>query len=79
MSAKQAIDDKLQGSVARYLTYGGIVNNWIKKGLLLSVRVIFFKSPNIWQSYTQERDRLMYFVRLADGDDHVVVCYFAKF
>ena len=27
MSAKQAISDKLQGSVATYLMYGGVVNN----------------------------------------------------
>ena len=39
MSAKQAINDKLQGSVATYLRCGGVVNNQIKKGLLLSVRV----------------------------------------
>jgi len=36
MSAKQAINDKLQGSVATYLRCGWIVNNQIKKGLLLS-------------------------------------------
>ena len=36
MSAKQAINDKLQGSVAAYLRCGGVVNNQIKKGLLLS-------------------------------------------
>ena len=35
MSAKQAINDKLQGSVATYFLFcGGIVNNQIKKGLL---------------------------------------------
>jgi len=39
MSAKQAINEKLQGSVATYLRCGGVVNNQIKKGLLLSVRV----------------------------------------
>ena len=41
MSAKQAINDKLQGSVsvATYLRCGGVVNNRIKKGLLQSVRV----------------------------------------
>jgi len=39
MSAKQAINDKLQGSVATYLRCGGVVNNQIKKSLLLSVRV----------------------------------------
>ena len=39
MSAKQAINDKLLGSVATYLRCGGVVNNQIKKGLLLSLRV----------------------------------------
>jgi len=42
MSAKQAINDKLQGSVAGYLRCGGVVNNQINKGLLLSVSVNFF-------------------------------------
>jgi len=37
MSAKQAINDKLQGIVATYLRCGGVVNNQIKKGLSLSV------------------------------------------
>jgi len=32
MSAKQAINDKLQGSEATYLRHGGVVNNQIKKG-----------------------------------------------
>ena len=36
-SAKQAINDKLQGSVATYLKCGGAVNNQIKKGLSLSL------------------------------------------
>jgi len=34
MSSKQAIKDKLQGSVATYLRSGEVVNNQIKKGLL---------------------------------------------
>jgi len=52
MSAKLAINDKLQGSVAAYLRCGGVVNNQIKKGLLLSLRVKKkIKSANIWQSY----------------------------
>jgi len=42
MSAKQTINDKLQGSVATYLRCGGVINNQIKKGLLLSVRVKTF-------------------------------------
>jgi len=33
MSAKQTINDKLQGSVATYLRCGGVVNNQIKKDL----------------------------------------------
>jgi len=36
LSAIQAINDTLQGSVATYLRCGGVVNNQIKKGLLLS-------------------------------------------
>jgi len=38
MWAKEAINDKLQGSVVTYLRCGE-VNNQIKKGLLLSVWV----------------------------------------
>ena len=38
MSAKQAINDKLRGSVATYLRYGRVVNNHTEKGL----RVEFF-------------------------------------
>jgi len=37
MSAKQAINDKFQGSVATYLRCVEVVNNQIKKRLLLSV------------------------------------------
>ena len=37
MSAKQALNDKLQGSVAAYLRCGGVVNNQIKNGLLMSL------------------------------------------
>ena len=53
MSAKQAINDKLQGgSVGTHLRCGCVVNNQIKKGLLLSVSVKKkLKSVNIWQSY----------------------------
>jgi len=87
MSAKQTINDKLQGSVATYLRCGGILNNQIKKGLLLSVWVNFFKSVNIWQCYKQERGCLMHFARLANtllkdeesaGDNHVLACLVSK-
>jgi len=37
MLAKQAINDKLQGSIAAFLRCGGVVNNQIKKSLLLSL------------------------------------------
>jgi len=43
MSAKHAINDKLQGSVATHLRCGRVVNNKIKKDLLLSLWVIFLK------------------------------------
>ena len=39
MSAKQALGDILQDSVAAYLRCGGIVNNQIKKGSLLRLWV----------------------------------------
>ena len=42
MSAKQATNDKLQGSVATYLKCDSGVNNQIMKGLLLSPRVKTF-------------------------------------
>jgi len=62
--AKQAIDDKLQGSVATYLRYGGVVDKQIKKGLLLSLPADFFTSVNIWQSYKEEHGYLVHFVCL---------------
>jgi len=40
---------------------------------------------NIWQSYKQERDCLMHFVRLANAllkdarNNHVLACNFAKY
>jgi len=37
MLAEQAINDKLQGSVATYFRFGEVFNNQIKKGLLLNV------------------------------------------
>ena len=55
IKTKQAIDDKLQGSVATWRC--GRVLNHIKKCLLLSPWVEnFLESVNIWQSYKQERD-----------------------
>ena len=90
MSTKQAINDKLQGSVATYLRCGRVANNQIKIRLLLSVGVEFFfsKSVNIWQSYKQERDCFVHFFRLLSPcwpssqrarDNHVLACNFAKY
>ena len=41
MSAKQALNGKLQGITAAYLRCGGagVINNQIKQGLLLSLRI----------------------------------------
>jgi len=51
---KQAINDKLQGSLATYLRCDGVVNNQINKDLLLSPSVKkIFTTVNIWQSYVQ--------------------------
>jgi len=43
MSAKEAINDKLQDSVATYLTFGEVFNNQIKKARFIaeSVSAIF--------------------------------------
>jgi len=85
---KQAINDKLQGSVATYLRCGEVVNNEIKKGLLLSVSEKKSKSVNISQSYKQERGYLVHYVRLATTmlkheenarDNDVLACNFAKY
>ena len=54
---EQAINNKLQGSVATHLMCVhsvGVVNNHIKKDLFLSLSVDFFKLVNIWQSCKQE-------------------------
>jgi len=60
MSAKQAINNKLQDSVTTYLRWDGVVHNQIKEGLMQSVSEIFFKSMNNWQSYNQEPGCLMH-------------------
>ena len=89
MPAKQAINNKLQGSVATYLTCGCVANNHVKTGLLLSLSVkTFLKAVNISQSYQQERDCFVHFLRLlavcwpsaqSAWDNHVLACNFAKY
>ena len=88
MSAEQANNDKLQGSVATYLRCGGVLITKLRKVYCWVCQWIFFKSVNIWQSYKQERDYLVPFVRLVnellkDGESarnyHVLACNFAKY
>ena len=58
MSATQAINDKLQGSVATYLRCGGVVSNQIKKGIGVWVTKIKIGGylaklqARAWLSYT---------------------------
>jgi len=66
MLAKQAINNKLQGSVATFLRCGEVVNNQIKKSLLLSLCVKKIKSVIIRQSYKQKRDCIVHFLRLLE-------------
>jgi len=54
MSAKQAINNNLHGSVTTYFTRGVVVNNQIKKGLLLSLRVNFFLNRWIFGKVTRK-------------------------
>jgi len=61
MLTKQALNDKLQCTVALFLKCGGVVNNQIKKGLLLGVRVKKIKiNEYLAISYKQERGCLMH-------------------
>jgi len=87
MSSTEAVNDKLQRSLATYLRYGGVVNKQIRKSLLLSLSPSFFKSVNIWQSCKQECDYLVHFLRLSAvcwpgaqsaRDNHALACNFAK-
>jgi len=86
MSAKQAINDKFQASVATYLMCGGDVNQnkgycWVREWKKIVI-------SEYWQSYKQECGCLMHFERLANTllkdkesarDTHVFACNFAKY
>ena len=55
MTAKEALNDKLQRSVAAYLRCDGVVNNRIKKGLSLRLRVKkMFKNRRIFGKVTSK-------------------------
>ena len=89
MSAKQALNNKLQGSVAAHLRCGGIVNSQIKKGSLLSLWVKkIFKIGEYLAKYKQERDCLVHFHcllavcwpgALSAWDNHALACNFTKY
>jgi len=66
--AKQAIDDKLQGSVAAYLRCGGVVNNQMKKGLLMSLWV-----EKIQEAQLSSSDRAMRIVSSNLANYHATV------
>ena len=88
MSATQAIDNKLRGSVATYWRCDGVANNQIRRGLLLSLSVNFLcKSVSIWQSYKNKRVCLVHFLRhlalcwpgaQSAWDNRALACNFAK-
>jgi len=88
MSAKHDINDKLQGSAATYLRRGGVANNQIKKGFLLSLRVKFFLMDEYLAKLQARTDCLVHFARLANTllkdresarDNHVLASNFAKY
>ena len=70
MSAKQAINDKLQCSVASLhisRVVGLLIAKLRKVYISASLRVKkMLKSVNIWQSYKQDRDCLVHIARLAN-------------
>ena len=87
MSAKQAINDKLQGSVSTCLRGVGLLTIELKWFIAQSVSEKI-ESVNIWQSYKQEHGCRMHFARLANTllkdeesarDNHVLACNYAKY
>jgi len=69
MSAKQAINDKLQCSVASLhisRLVGLLITKLRKVYCSESASEKILKSVNIWQSYKQDRDCLVHIARLAN-------------
>ena len=82
MSAKQAINDKLEGSVATYLRCGEVFNNQIKKGLLLSLSVKIFFQIGEYLAKSQARVWLSHALcapgqRAAKHEDDRLICILA--
>ena len=68
MSAKQAVNDKLQGSVATCFRCGGVVNNQIKKGKQERDCLMHWcAGPTLLKDGKSARN------------NHVLVCNFAKY
>jgi len=59
-SAKQTLEDKLQGSVATYLRCSRVVITKLRKVYFWFCKWKNLKSVNIWRSYKQERDCLVH-------------------
>jgi len=82
---KQAINEKLPGSVAIYLRCSEVFNNQIKKGLLPSLSL---KKNQFGEYLAKKRGCLVHSVRLANTllkdeesprDNHVLACKFVKY
>jgi len=63
------MNDKLEGSVATYLRCGGVVNNQIKRGLLLNLKSESVK--NYRQNYCHESVALFFGPPCTAGADEV--------
>jgi len=86
MPAKQAINDKLQGSVATYLRCGGVVNYQIKKGLLLRLWVNkFVRLSNILLKdgaplkLRPYGAKSVYYYYESVRNNHILACNYAKY
>ena len=71
------INNNLQGSVATHLAYGGVVNNQIKNGLLLSLSVKKIKIGEYLAKLPARSGCIVHFVHLATTllkDEESVCC-----
>ena len=88
MSAKQAINDKLLGSLATYLTGLRLLTTILRKVYCWVCEWKKIKSVNIRQSYMQERGCIVHFLCLFSSvlasaqsarDNQSLACNFAKY
>ena len=85
---KQAINDELQGTVVKNFKVWWIVNNQIKKGLLVSPQRIFLNQWIFGTATGKKVDCVVNFLRLlamwwpgtqSARDNHLADCNFAKY